>query len=91
VVARKKESYLQAQFRRLRHHRGPKKAICAVAASILTAAYHMRRDGTLYHELGADHFRQASPEDHAIRRAKQIAKLGFTCTLAPVAETAVSV
>jgi transposase len=91
AAARKKESYLQAQFRRLRHRRGPKKAICAVAASILTAAYHMLRDGTLYHELGADHFRRASPQDQAIRLARQIAKLGFTCTLAPLEETAVSV
>ena len=35
--------------------RGPKKAICAVAASILTAAYHMLRNGTFYQDLGADH------------------------------------
>ena len=60
-----------------------KKAICAVAASILTAAYHMLRDGTLYQDLGADHIRRASPEDQAIRLARQITKLGFTCTLAP--------
>ena len=91
AAARKKASYLQAQFQRLRHRRGPKKAICAVAASILTAAYHMLRDGTLYHELGADHFRRASPEDQAIRLARQIAKLGFTCTLAPASGSAVSV
>ena len=38
-----KASYLQAQFQRLRGRRGAKKAICAVAASILTAAYHMLR------------------------------------------------
>ena len=60
--AAKKASYLQAQFQRLRHRRGPKKAICAVAASILTAVYHMLRDGTFYQDLGADHFRPASPE-----------------------------
>ena len=47
---RKKASYLNAQFQRLRHRRGPKKAICAVAASILTAAYHMLRDGTFYRD-----------------------------------------
>ena len=52
AATRKKASYLQAQFQRLRHRRGPKKAICAVAASILTAAYHMLRDGTFYHDLG---------------------------------------
>jgi len=45
-----------AQFYRLRSRRGPKKALCAVAASILTAIYHMLRDGTGYQDLGADHF-----------------------------------
>ena len=51
AAARKKLSYLQAQFHRLRARRGAKKAIGAVAASILTAAYHMLNDGTLYHDL----------------------------------------
>ena len=40
-----KGSYLQAQFHRLRARRGAKKAIGAVAASMLTAAYHMLKDG----------------------------------------------
>ena len=56
AAARKKGSYLQAQFHRLRARRGAKKAIGAVAASILTAAYHMLKDGTFYQDLGADHF-----------------------------------
>jgi hypothetical protein len=55
----KKGGYLQAQFQRLRARRGPKKAICAVAASILTAAYHMLRDGTFYQDLGPDHLSRA--------------------------------
>jgi hypothetical protein len=44
---------LPGAFQRLRHRRGPKKAICAVAASMLTAIYHMLRDGTVYKDLGA--------------------------------------
>jgi transposase len=83
AASRKKASYLQAQFQRLRHRRGPKKAICAVAASILTAAYHMLRDGTFYQDLGANHFHRASPEDQANRLARQIEKLGFSCALTP--------
>jgi transposase len=80
--ARKKASYLQAQFQRLRYRRGPRKAICAVAASILTAAYHMLRDGTFYKDLGPDHFKTASPQAQAQRLANQIAKLGFICSIA---------
>jgi len=71
-------------LQRLRHRRGPKKAICAVAALILTAAYRMLRDSTLYQDLGADLFRRISPEIQANRLARQIAKLVSTCTLTPV-------
>ena len=49
---RENGSYLQSQFRRLKGRRGPKKAIIAVAASMLTAAYFMLRDEQDYHELG---------------------------------------
>src|SRR6202162_6020407 len=46
AASRKKDSYYKAQFNRLRSKSGPKKAICAVAASMLTAIYHMLKDGT---------------------------------------------
>jgi transposase len=87
AASHKKDSYLQAQFQRLRHRRGPKKAVCAVAASILTAAYHMLRDGTFYQDLGANHLNRASAETRANRLVRQIASLGFTCVLTPCAET----
>ncbi len=91
AASRKNASHLQAQFQRLRHRRGPKKAVCAVAASILTAAYHMLRDGTFHQNLGADHFRRDSPDIQASRLARQIAKLGFSCVIAPKGTEAVSV
>jgi len=62
---RGREGYLRAQFLRLKPRRGPMKAIVAVAASILTAAYYMLRDGDDYHDLGAAHFQLG---DHAPRR-----------------------
>jgi len=83
AASRKKDGYLRAQFQRLRQRRGPKKAVCAVAASILTAAWHMLRDGTLWHDLGPDHFHRRSPEQQAEALARRIAKLGFTCTITP--------
>lgn len=91
AASRKKVSYLQAQFQRLKHRRGPKKAVCAVAASILTAAYHMLRDGTFYQDLGPNHFQRTTPETQANRLARQITKLGFTCTIAPATGMEVSV
>ena len=52
AATRKNGSYLQAQFRRLKGRRGPKKAVVAVAASMLTAAYYMLRDEKNYHDIG---------------------------------------
>jgi len=56
AATRKKGSYLQAQFLRVKNRRGPKKAIVAVAASMLTAAYFILRDGVEYHDLGGRYF-----------------------------------
>ena len=60
AAVKKKDSYLQAQFYRIKARRGPKKAIMAVAASILTAIYHMLKDGNLYQVLGSNHFQNRS-------------------------------
>ena len=54
AAARTKDSYFNARFHRIRARRGPKKAI---VASILTAIYHMLKDGTMYQDLGPNHFR----------------------------------
>lgn len=81
AAVRTKGSYLQAQFLRLRARRGPKKAILAVAASILTAAYHMLRKGTTYEDLGADHFNTANPAKSAIRLVRKLTQLGFQVEL----------
>jgi transposase len=86
AASRKKDSYLRAQFQRLRARRGPKKAICAVAASMLTAIWHILRDGTFWHDLGPHHFHRRSPEQQANHLARQIAKLGFACTITPQSE-----
>jgi len=83
---KKKASYLYAQFNRLRQRRGPKKALCAVAASILTAIYHMLTDGTFYQDLGADYFKKDTPYGQAKKLAQRIAKLGFNCSITPKAE-----
>jgi len=48
AAVKRKDSYLQAQFNRIKVRRRPKKAIIAVVASILTAIYHMLEgDGTM--------------------------------------------
>jgi transposase len=85
AAARKNGSYLQAQFHRLRARRGAKKAIGALAASILTAAYHMLKDGTLYHDLGPDHFDHRAKTLQTRRLITRLQKLGYAVQITPLA------
>jgi transposase len=85
AAKRKKASYLQAQFLRLRSRRGPQKAICAVAASILTAVYHMLKDGTVYEDLGPDHFNRRSTVTQSQRLVKRLENLGYAVDIKPLA------
>jgi transposase len=88
AAKRTKDSYYRAQFLRLCARRGPQKAICAVAASILTAIYHMLKSGASHRDLGADYFDRRAPEAKAKRLVAQLAKLGFAAQLQPLAEAA---
>ena len=81
-------SYFNAQYHRLASRRGPKKAVCAVAASILTTIYQMIKDGTQFEDLGADHFDRRSKDVRAKRLVTQLAKLGFDAKLTPLAKAA---
>jgi transposase len=72
-----KNNYLHAQFLRLRARRGPKKAILAVAASILTAAYYLLRDQVPYRDLGPLYFARPDQERTAQRLARRIKELGY--------------
>jgi transposase len=81
----KKGSYYQAQYHRLRSRRGPQKAICAVAASILTAIYHMLKDGTVYQDLGADHFNRRSKTTQTQRLVRRLEHMGYAVQIQPLA------
>src|ERR1039458_1271595 len=85
---KKKDSYYKAQDNRMSSRRGPKKAICAVAASMLTAIYHMLKDGVEHHDLGGDHFDRRSTDIKAKRLVAQLGKLGFQVPHQPLAEAA---
>ena len=85
AASRKKNSYFEAQFLRLKARCGPKKAAVAVAASILTTVYHMLADGTCYQDLGADHFARRNPTRAATKLANRIRNLGFHVEIRPAA------
>ena len=76
AAVRKKDSYLRAQFRRIKSRRGPMKAIVAVAASMLTAAYHILRDGVPYRELTGSYFDSRDRAKLAKRLIRRLSDLG---------------
>lgn len=76
AAARTKDSYLRAQFLRLKSRRGPMKAIVAVAASMLTAAYHILRDGVPYRELTGAYFDARDRTKLTKRLIRRLSDLG---------------
>lgn len=80
-----KGSYLQALYHRLRARRGAKKAIGAVAASMLTSIWHMIRNGTFYQDLGPDHLRQRDKPTQAKRLLARLQSLGYQVEIKPLA------
>ena len=80
-AVRKRDSYLAAQYRRLVKRRGDKKAIVAVAHSILVIAYHLLRDGQSYRELGGDYFERLHADRLTRYHTKRLAALGYAVTL----------
>lgn len=85
ATARTKTSYPASQYRKLAGHRGRKRALVAVANSILQAAWHMLAHHQDYRDLGhqyLDHLHQKDLERALVRRLE---KLGHKVTLEPAA------
>lgn len=80
-ATRAKQTYLRAQFLRLKSRRGPKKAVMAVGASILTAAYHMLKSNVPYRELGPDYFDRLQKDRLLKRLVRKIEELGYEVDL----------
>src|SRR5215208_4461497 len=86
AASRSRDTYLKAQYLRLRRSRGDQKAIVAVAHSILISAYYILARNQPYHDLGFDHYDRLQNSEHQIRRlTKQLEALGHRVTLEPLA------
>ncbi|MBI3169033.1 MAG: IS110 family transposase, partial [Chloroflexi bacterium] len=76
-----KNTYLSAQYRRLASRRGRKKAIVAVAHSILIIAYHLIQKQETYHDLGGNYFDRRNPEATEKRLVRRLEQLGYKVSL----------
>jgi transposase len=90
AAVRVKSSYLHAQFLRLKARRGAKKAILAVAASMLTAIYFVLQNGVPYRDLGPQHFDQRQRTRTIRRLLRRLHDLGCPVTISsPIAPSTV--
>jgi transposase len=83
AASRTKGSYLGAQYRRLAGRRGKKRALIAVAHSLLVIFYHMLKAPVEYKDLGADYFEQQNPERLRRYLVRRLEGLGYVVSLSP--------
>lgn len=83
-ATRTKGSYASAQFRSLARRRGKKRALIAVAHSLLIGVYHVLADAVDYRDLGAQHFQRLNPEQLKRYHIKRLQRLGLAVTVTPI-------
>ena len=84
AAVRTNGTYLQARYKRLTSRRGPMRALVAIEHTMIIAMWHMFTNGTVFEDLGSDHF-QRTHHKHAKRKAiKQLHQLGYEVQLAPL-------
>jgi transposase len=81
AASRTKDTFLKARYHRLAARRGKKRAIVAIAHSMLESAWYMLSRRQPYQELGGDYFDQRNKESKVSYLTKQLAKLGFAVPL----------
>jgi transposase len=87
AAAHTKETYLQSLYKRLASKRGKKRAMIAVARSILVSIYHMLSRGSTWQDLGADYFERRNAMQIVTRLTNRLQNLGYQVALTPIPTT----
>jgi transposase len=87
TAAAKTDTFLGERYRRLVRRIGKRKALVAVARSILVIVWHLLADPTArFHDLGADYYASRIDRDRRTRNlVHQLQALGHKVTLQPAA------
>jgi len=85
AAARGKGTYLASQYRRLAARLGGKRAAVAVAHSILTIAYYILKNGTVYEDLGENYFEERDRDRVTRAAVRRLRRLGHEVILRPAA------
>jgi transposase len=82
-AARRKDGYLGAMYRGIAVRRGEKRAVIAVARTILQAAWHVLSKGVEYKERGGDYFDRQNSEQTKNKLIRRLERLGYEVDLKP--------
>jgi len=85
ATIRTKDAAFGTRYRRVMRHRGHKKAVVAVAHSLLRTLYHVLAESTDYRESGAAYYDRRHPARTTRRAVAQLERLGYRVTLEPAA------
>ena len=88
AASRAKDCYLATQFKRLAARRGLKRALMAVAHTLLVIGYYILKSGEGYRELGAHYLEQSHKEQLQRYFVKRLQRLGLRVSLEPVSTAA---
>ena len=79
---RRTPNFFASRYQRLAGRCGPKRAVMAVAHSMLVAIYYMLRDGVAYQDIGANHWDENHRDDVVRKTTRRLEQLGYSVTLA---------
>lgn len=81
AAIRNKESYYYARYQRIAARRGGKRALIAVAHSMLLAIYHILKDLQPYQDLGCHFYTSINEEKIRKKNIKSLENLGYQVIL----------
>ena len=81
AAEKRKDTFFYAQYQRISMRRGKKKAILAVAHSILIAIYYMIKEDKEFVNLGSDFYNKFNKEKKANAYIKKLKELGYDVQL----------
>jgi transposase len=84
AASKKKNSYFRAQYGRLVGRRGKKRAVIAVAHSLLTVIYYVLRDHVEYKDLGQDYFDKLNSKRLVPYLVNRLKNMGYEVSLTPM-------
>jgi transposase len=84
AAIRNKNSYYYAKYCKISARRGGKRALIAVAHSMLLAIYHILKQKQHFADLGSDYFNTINAERILKKNLRSLHDLGYEVELSPI-------